>query len=92
MAYEKMRDIFKGNIPFSLKRKAFDQSILPVLSYSCETWSLTREMKQKLRATQRRMGRNVLGITLRDRKTDQWMRSITCVQDVVCYAKHSKWR
>jgi hypothetical protein len=63
---EKMRDIFKGSIPLSLKRKAFDQCILPVLSYGCETWSLTREMEQKLRAIQGRLERSVLGITLRD--------------------------
>jgi hypothetical protein len=63
MAYGKMRDIFKGSIALSLKRKAFDQCILPILSYGCETWSLTRKMEQKVRATQRRMERSILGIT-----------------------------
>jgi hypothetical protein len=53
MAYGKMRDIFKGNNPLSLKRKALDQCIQPVLSYGCGTWSLTREMEQKLRVTEK---------------------------------------
>jgi hypothetical protein len=53
MAYGKMRDIFKGNILLSVKRKACDQCILPVLSYGRETWSMTREMGQKLGVTQK---------------------------------------
>lgn len=32
-----MRHIFKGNIPYSLKRKAFEVYVLPVLTYGAET-------------------------------------------------------
>jgi hypothetical protein len=92
MAYGKMRDIFKGKIPFSLKRKAFDQCILPVLSYDCKTWSLTRQMGQNLKVTQRRMERSMLGTVLRDQETKQWVRSKANVQDIFHYATHSKWR
>jgi hypothetical protein len=34
----------------------------------------------------------MLGITVRDRKRDQWIRSKTGVQDIGHYAKRSKWR
>jgi hypothetical protein len=49
-------------------------------------------MEQKLRVTQRRMERSNLGITFRDRKRNQWLRSKTDVQDIVDYAKRSKRR
>ena len=32
--------VFKSNMPFCLKRKLFDQCVLPVLTYGCETWTL----------------------------------------------------
>lgn len=38
----RLRDIFKGDIPNSLKRRAFNYSVLPVLAYSVETLTLTR--------------------------------------------------
>ncbi|CAG9839982.1 unnamed protein product [Diabrotica balteata] len=41
-AFRKMRDIFKTNIPIHLKRKAFNQCVLPVLTYGAETLTLTK--------------------------------------------------
>jgi hypothetical protein len=38
------------------------------------------------------MESSMLGITLRDLKTNQWIGSKTNVQGIVHYAKHSKWR
>jgi hypothetical protein len=35
---------------------------------------------------------SMLGIMLRDRKIHQWIRSKTGVQDIVHFAKRSKWR
>ena len=40
-----MRD---KNVPLILKRKAFNECILPVMTYSCETWSLSNTQLEKL--------------------------------------------
>ena len=86
--YERHRE----NLPLCLKRKAFNQCILPVLTYGSETWSLTMRQANKLRVVQRKMERQMLGITLRDRKTSQWIRQQTRITDLIEYAKRSKWR
>lgn len=41
-AYGKMRELFKENIPISLKKKAFNKCIIPVLTYGAKTL-LTRK-------------------------------------------------
>lgn len=50
-AYGKLREIFKSKLPICLKRKMFDQCILPVLTYGAETLTLTKASASKLRDT-----------------------------------------
>jgi len=59
------------------------ESLQSVLTYGCETWSLNVKSIQKLRVTQRAMERCMLGITRRDRKRNEWVRSQTKVQDII---------
>ena len=77
---------------FFLKRKVFDQWIIPVMSYGAETWAVTKNMEQKLKTTQRSMERCMLGITKRDRKTCKWIREQTKVQDIIKHITNKKWR
>lgn len=67
-AFGKLNYIFKSNIPLSLKKKVFDQYILPVLTYGSETWTLSKKMINRIQATQRRMERSMMGINLLDKK------------------------
>ena len=67
VAFGKLSDVFKGNIPMNLKRRTFEQCVLPVMVYGSETWTLTRQNIHKLQFTQRAMERAVLGISVRDR-------------------------
>jgi hypothetical protein len=92
MAFGKLGYVLRGNIPICLKRKVFDQCILPVLIHGSESWTLTEEMIRKLRVTQRGMERSMLGITRKDRKTCEWIRGQTGVRDVLESAKSQKWR
>ncbi|XP_029658895.1 uncharacterized protein LOC115232884 [Formica exsecta] len=66
-AYGKLKHIFKSEIPICFKRKVFDQSILPVLTYDSETSTLTLRTANRVRVAQRAMERSMLGITMRDR-------------------------
>ena len=52
------------NIPMSLRRRLFNQCILTTMTYGSETWSLTKELEQKLVTTQRAMERKMLQLSL----------------------------
>ena len=82
-AFGKLRTVFKSNMNNSLKRKVFDSCVLPVLTYGAETLTLTKASVNKLRVAQRAMERSMLGISLRDKKTNEWIRQQTRVVDVM---------
>ena len=48
--YGKLSNIMRGDIPICLKRKVFNQCIIPVMVYGAETWTLSVRMEQKLKA------------------------------------------
>ena len=75
-----MRD---KNVPMRLKRKAFNECILPVMTYGCETWSLSNTQLEKLVTTQRKMERIMIGVTLKDRKSTNWIRKQSGVTDII---------
>ncbi|KAG1667204.1 Neprilysin-1 [Nymphon striatum] len=58
------------NLPLCLKRKVYDQCILPVLTYGSETWAITDTLLRKLASAQHSMERRILGVSWRDRKTN----------------------
>ena len=44
-AFGKYRDIFQDkDLPMTLKKRVFNQSILPIMTYGSQTWSLTKEL------------------------------------------------
>ena len=82
----------KGNLPLCLKKKVYDQCILPSMTYASETWSLTTKMERKLAAAQHNMERSMLNITYKDRKTNKWIREQTKVKDIMKVIKQRKWK
>jgi hypothetical protein len=90
-AFEWMNIVFKSNIPLCLKNKAYDQCVLPVMTYGCETWMLNSRMLRNIQCTQRSMERCILGITRRVRKRNTWVRSMTKVADIAERVKIFKW-
>ena len=75
-----------------MKRKIFNQCILPVLTHGCETWTSTKKINQRLAVTQSAMTRSMLGITRRNRESNKWIREQTKVMDVVEKIRTLKWR
>ena len=71
------------NVPMRLKRKAFNECVLPVMSYGCETWSLNNSQLEKLVTTQMKIERIMVGVTLKDRKSTNWIRKQNCVTDIL---------
>lgn len=61
--YWSLKEIFKCNeFSMSIKRKVFNTCVLPVITYGCETWSLTKQHREKLERCQRAMERSITGI------------------------------
>ena len=90
-AFGKQSSVMKSNLPISLKRKVYNQCILPVLTYGSETWSLTKVLERKLQSAQRGMERIMFGITWRDKKRASWIREQTKVEDILTTIKRKKW-
>jgi hypothetical protein len=55
----------------NLKVKIYKTTILPVVLYGCETWSLTSRQKHGLRVSENRVRRRIFG-PMRDEVKGQW--------------------
>ena len=86
------RDVLKSKLPICLKRKVYNQCVIPAMTYGCETWKLTKRTENLLRIAQRAMERAMLGVTLRDRHRSTWIRAKTRVKDIIQVIKQQKWR
>ena len=91
-AYGRLRDIFGSDIPMSLKRKVYDQCVLPVMTYGAETLTLTKYTVEKLEVAQRKMERAMLGIRIQDRVRNSEIRRRTGVQDIIRRITTLKWK
>ena len=56
-----------------IKKKVFNEYVLPVMTYGSETWALTTAQMDALAVAQRKMERIMLGITLRDQRHNTWI-------------------
>lgn len=90
-AFGKLRDVLKGDLPICLKRKVFNQCVLPVMTYGAETLTLTTVSANKLKRTQRKMERSMLGVSLRDHIRNEEIRQRTGVTDVIARIARLKW-
>ncbi len=59
-AFGKLNLVMNRYLPLNLKRKVYNQCILPVLTYGSETRRLTKKLERKLRSAQRGMERRML--------------------------------
>ena len=65
---EKNKEILQDKqLPISLKKQVMDQCILPTMTYGCQTWSLNKQMTNKLRTAERAMERKMLDLKLKDK-------------------------
>ena len=66
-AFNKLSNILRSNLPINLKRKLFNQCVLSAMTYTSETWTLSKKIENKLRTAQRAMERAMLNITRKDK-------------------------
>lgn len=93
VAFGKVDNIMRSKkASMKIKKKVLNEYILPVMTYGCETWALNNAMEEMLAIAQRKMERIMLGITLRDRKQNTWIRQQTGVKDIIKVIRSSKHR
>ena len=79
-------------LPISLKKQVMDQCILPTMTYDCQTWSLNKQLTNKLRAAQRAMERKMLDLKLKDKIPCSEIRKRTKIIDIIEYTLKQKWK
>ena len=60
-------------------------------TYGAETWTLTKQARNKLVAAQTKMERSMLNITYKDRRTNIWVRERTKLIDIIYTVRKMKW-
>ena len=68
------------------------QCVLPTMTYGCQTWSLDKQLTNKLRTAQRAMEREMLGLKLQDKIPCSEIRKRTKIIDIIEYTMKQKWR
>ena len=93
IAFCKLDNIMRDkNVPMRLKRNAFNECILPVMTYGCETWSLSNTQLEKTGLNSKKMERIMIGVTLKDRKSTEWIGKQSGVTDIISSIRESKHR
>lgn len=91
--YWSLKEIMKNPlVPLKAKSKIFNTCILPVMTYGCQTWSLTNHNIHKLETCQHSMERSMLSIKLKDKIKLNTIRKKTKITDVTYCVKKLKWR
>ena len=90
--YWSLKEIMKNStINLNIKKKIYDITILPCLSYGCQTWSLRKEDEDKIAICQRKMERSMLGLKLSDKVDNVSIRNKTKIMDVQKRIRLLKW-
>ena len=62
------------------------------MTYGCQTWSLNKQMTNKLRTAQRAMERKMLDLELKDKIPCSEIRKRTKIIDIIEYTLKQKWK
>ena len=88
-----LNNVFKNKkSSLKSKMKILESCIMPVLSYGCQTWSLTKTQTSKLQSTQRAMERKIMGIRLKDRVSNRKLRESTQSKGIGAAIKKLKFK
>lgn len=81
--YWSLKEVMKDKqLHIGLKTKIFESCILPVLTYGCQTWALTKAELAKLKTCQHSMERSMLCIGRSDRIRNSIVRERTQTTDI----------
>lgn len=86
------KEILKSNLPINLKSVVLDSSLLPCLSYACQTWIYNVRTERKIQTCQRAMERSILNLKRIDKQRNIEIRKRTKVIDALSHCKRLKWK
>ncbi|KAJ4447264.1 hypothetical protein ANN_09268 [Periplaneta americana] len=75
-----------------LKFEVLQACVYPTLLYGCQTWSTTNRQMNALEICQRKMERKILGITMRDRISNESLSQMASTTNVTQRANKLKWK
>ncbi|PIK43526.1 endonuclease-reverse transcriptase [Apostichopus japonicus] len=75
-----------------IKRRIYNQCVIPTMAYGAETWTTTKQLEQKLLVPQRAMESRMRNITIRDKVKNSKIRKQTQVKDIILKIKEAKRR
>ena len=78
-------------VPMKLKRKLFESTVEPVILYGCECWALKKKELDRLATGVRSMMRKMAGVTLLDRRTNDWLEGVVKLVDIRKKWARRKW-
>ena len=91
-AFYKLDIMQDKNVPMRVKRKAFNEGILPTMTHGCDTWSLSNTQLEKLVITQRKIRRIMVGVILKVRNSTNWIWKQSSVTDIIKIIRECKHR
>lgn len=91
--YWSLKEITKNpEIPLKIKSRVFNSCILPIMTYGCQTWPLTKENISKLETCQHSIERSMLNVRRKDRISLALIRNRTKIADITHTIKKLKWK
>lgn len=91
--YWTFKEIMKNKeMSILIKRKLYNACVLPVLTYGCQTWALTKAHTRKLEVCQRSMERSMMSIRKSEKIRNTIIRNITKIENVTYTIRKQKWR
>lgn len=92
-AFKRYEDfLVKRTVPMYLKKRLFHTCIQPAMLYAAESWTMSKKDYDKLAVAQRKMERRIVGVSLLDRRTNEWLRNRTKLKDLREEAVKIKWK
>ncbi|EYC17888.1 hypothetical protein Y032_0029g1939 [Ancylostoma ceylanicum] len=93
LKFNEEKEVLLSKIDPKRNAEIFNTTVLPAMIYGCETWAPTKVEERKLETTVRAMERAMLRISLRDRTTNEEIRTRTGIRDITQEIRKSriKW-
>ena len=90
--YWSLGRIFKGPYSNRAKGMVFNANVVPVVTYGAQTWTLSKNLENKIRITQNAMERSMLNFKKKDRiRISKIKKLLNSYLDMVKVAKSKKW-
>lgn len=95
-AWQKWRDlsgvVCDKKMPVRIKGKVYRTMIRPVMIYGAEAWTLRRKEEELLERTEMRMLRWILGVSLKDKKRNEDIRTAVGVANITYKVREARLR